>query len=140
MMKKVTIALASTALLFAGSAIAGDHMKAPPGGDYAKVSDLVPLPEFIPGMGVLYVQPATLPAGPFLAYDKDGALVSTIYMLPNKDLNDGKTFVDLEAATAPVDHVDVVHNAGHPGVDMPHLHVVLWHVSKEKAASLGGSK
>jgi hypothetical protein len=139
MIKKMTMAVASTAILLAGAAMAGE-MKAPPGGDYAKVSDLVPLPEFIPGMGVLYVQPATLPAGPFLAYDKAGKLVSTIYMLPNKALADGKTFVDLSAADAPVDHVDVVHNAGHPGVDEPHLHVVLWHVDKKKAASLGGSK
>lgn len=139
MIKKMTLAVASTALLFASAAVAGD-MKAPPGGDYQKVSDLVPLPEYLPGMGVLYVQPATLPAGPFLAYDKSGKLVSTIYMLPNSDLAEGKSFVDLSAASASVDHVDVVHNAGHPGVDAPHLHVVLWHVSKEKAASLGGGK
>ena len=27
-----------------------------------------------------------------------------------------------------VDHVDVYFNAGHPGVEVPHAHVVLWHV------------
>ena len=50
------------------------------------MSDLVALPEFIPGLGTLYVQPATLPAGPFLAYDRDGRLVSTIYMIPLADI------------------------------------------------------
>ena len=53
-----------------------------PGGSYEKVSELVDLPEFIPGMGTLYVQPDTLPAGPFLAYDRDGDHVSTVYMIP----------------------------------------------------------
>ena len=28
-----------------------------------------------------------------------------------------------------VDHVDVYYNAGHPGVEEPHVHVVLWHVA-----------
>ena len=69
--------------------------KAPPGGDYQKVSDLVALPEFIPGLGTLYVQPATLPAGPFLAYDRDGQLVSTIYMIPLADIEAQKKFDDL---------------------------------------------
>ena len=67
---------------------AGDQQAAmaPPGGAYQKVSELVALPEFIPGLGALYVQPATLPAGPFLAYDRDGRLVSTIYMIPLADI------------------------------------------------------
>ena len=38
----------------------------PPGGKYKKVSTLVALPAFVPGLGTLYVDPATLPAGPFL--------------------------------------------------------------------------
>src|ERR671925_52643 len=47
-------------------------MKAPPGGAFRKVSTLVQLPEFLPGLGILYVDPRTLPAGPFLAYDRQG--------------------------------------------------------------------
>ena len=43
-------------------------------------------------MGQLFVDSATLPAGPFLAYDHDGKLISTIYMLPIKDLNPDKRF------------------------------------------------
>jgi hypothetical protein len=68
--------------------------KAPPGGAYQKVSDLVALPEFIPGLGALYVQPG-------------GA----------------ENVVD----------VDMYYNAGHPGVEQPHYHVVLWHVPESDA-------
>jgi hypothetical protein len=101
---------------------------APPGGAYKKVSELVKLPDFVPGLGQLYVDPATLPAGPFLAYDHDGKLVSTIYMIPVEDLNPDKRFDNLAVGGAKVDHVDVYFNAGHPGVEKPHAHVVLWHV------------
>ena len=66
--------------------------KAPPGGEYQKVSALVALPDFLPGMGTLYVNPKTLPVGPFLAYGRDGALVSSIYMVPVKDLEAKKAF------------------------------------------------
>lgn len=101
---------------------------APPGGDYQKVSELVTLPDFLPGLGQLYVDPATLPAGPFLAYDHDGKLVSTVYMIPVEDMNPDKRFDNLAVGGATVDHVDVYFNAGHPGVETPHAHVVLWHV------------
>jgi hypothetical protein len=118
------------ALGLAGAAMpAVAQETAPPGGAYQKVSELVTLPDFIPGLGQLYVDPATLPAGPFLAYDHDGKLVSTIYMLPVEDLNPDKRFDNLGVGDAPVDHVDVYFNAGHPGVEKPHAHVVLWHVA-----------
>jgi len=108
---------------------------APPGGNYKKVSDLVKLPEFLPGLGQLYVDPATLPAGPFLAYDRDGKLVSTVYMIPVEDLTPEKKFDDLASPGGEVDHVDVYFNAGHPGVEKPHAHVVLWHVADESAVA-----
>ena len=126
--------LAPIALTLALSlpALAADQVaKAPPAGAYKKVSDLVKLPDFLPGLGQLYVDPKTLPAGPFLAYDREGRLVSTVYMLPIEDLsNKDKRFDDLAAPGGTVDHVDVYFNAGHPGVEKPHAHVVLWHVSK----------
>jgi hypothetical protein len=109
---------------------------APPGGEYQKVSALVSLPDFLPGMGTLYVNPKTLPVGPFLAYDRDGKLVSSIYMVPMKDLDAKKAFNNLGVAQEKVDHVDLYFNAGHPGVAEPHYHVVVWYVSPEKAASL----
>jgi hypothetical protein len=122
---------AALAILLAGSLTALAHdvpaevAKSPPAGAFKAVSSLVKLPDFLPGMGQLFVDPVSLPAGPFLAYDHDGALVSTIYMLPVKDLNPDKRFEDL---AAPGGNVDVYYNAGHPGVEEPHVHVVLWHV------------
>jgi hypothetical protein len=110
--------------------------KAPPGGNYKKVSTLVALPEFIPDLGTLYVDPATLPAGPFLAYDRKGTLVSTVYMIPLKAINDHKEFKNLKTAPEKVDHVDMYYNAGHPGVPEPHYHIILWYISPEKAAQL----
>jgi hypothetical protein len=108
----------------------------PPGGAYKKVSTLVPLPDFVPGLGTLYVDPATLPAGPFLAYDHQGNLVSSIYMIPLKDMNAQKAFSGLKVAQERVDHVDIVFNAGHPGVAQPHYHVIVWYVSPQRAAQL----
>jgi hypothetical protein len=123
------VALAITGLLGMPALAADQVEKAPPDGSYKKVSELVKLPDFLPGLGQLYVDPATLPAGPFLAYDHDGMLVSTVYMFPIEDLtNKAKRFDDLASPGGQVDHVDVYFNAGHPGVEMPHAHVVLWHV------------
>jgi hypothetical protein len=111
--------------------------KAPPGDGYKKVSTLVPLPDFLPGLGTLYADPATLPAGPFLAYDRQGNLVSSIYMIPLKDMNSQKAFSGLKSGKGEqVDHVDVVYNAGHPGVAEPHYHFILWYISAAKAAAL----
>jgi hypothetical protein len=127
-------AIAAVAILALAAipAAAQSVSKAPPGGDYKKVSELVKLPDFLPGLGTLYVNPKTLPAGPFLAYDHAGKLVSTIYMIPLKDLDGQKKFDDLPAPGGKVDHVSMYFNAGHPGVQEPHYHIVLWHVSKSQ--------
>ncbi|HEX7926052.1 MAG TPA: hypothetical protein VF678_00585 [bacterium] len=127
---------AAFAILLGGANLATAQMKAPPGGKYQAVSKLVPLPDFIPGIGTLYVDPATLPAGPFLAYDKGGKLVSSVYMIPLADMNAKKNFNNLAAAHEKVDHVDIYFNAGHPGVENPHYHVVVWYISPDKAAAL----
>src|SRR3954454_14182260 len=126
--------LAATAMLCLAVPLAEaappDH--APPPAPFRKVSELVKLPDFLPGLGTLYVNPKTLPAGPFLAYDHDGKLVSTIYMIPVKDIQDQKKFDTLAAPGGKVDHVSMYFNAGHPGVPDPHYHVVLWHVPKSQ--------
>lgn len=110
--------------------------KEPPGGDYKKVSEIVHFPDFYPGLGTLYVQPKTLPLGPFRAYDREGNLVSTIYMVPLRELNE-HTMMDLIQGTpVRVDHVDMHYTSGHPGVAEPHYHIILWHVSPERAARL----
>ncbi len=124
-------------LLFTTPQNAVGQRNAPPGDGYKKVSSLVALPDFLPGMGTLYADPATLPAGPFLAYDRQGKLVSSIYMIPLKDMNAQKAFAGLKTGQGEqVDHVDVVFNAGHPGVAEPHYHIVLWYISAAKAAAL----
>lgn len=109
---------------------------APPAPPYKPVSSLVALPNFLPGLGTLYVVPATLPQGPFLAYDRDGRLVSSVYMIPVKDFEAHKNFPDLTAAKDRIDHVSVEYNAGHPGVPEPHYHVIVWYISPTQAAML----
>ena len=122
-------------LIISADAVAAQQ-KAPPGGAYKEVSTLVPLPSFLPGLGTLYVDPATLPAGPFLAYDHQGSLVSSIYMIPLKDMNAQKAFTGLKVGHERADHVDIVYNAGHPGVAEPHYHVIVWYVPAQRAAQL----
>jgi len=132
--------LLAAAVLLGGTVAAAAHepadavAKSPPAAPYQQVSKLVPLPDFIPGLGQLFVDPATLPAGPFLAYDHDGALVSTIYMVPMSDLTPDKVTDDLPVPGTAVDHVDIRYNAGHPGVETPHVHIVMWHVSEDDEA------
>jgi hypothetical protein len=129
----VTLALVVVAAVGCSSAMA--QRNSPPD-NYKKVSTLVSLPEFIPGLGTLWVDPATLPAGPFLAYDKQGTLVSSVYMIPVKDITAHKAFNNLAVAKEKVDHVDMYYNAGHPGVAEPHYHVVIWYVTPQQAAAL----
>jgi hypothetical protein len=129
-MRAVVIALG--ACLLGMPAAAQNVEKAPPEAPYQKVSQLVKLPDFLPGLGMLYVNPSTLPAGPFLAYDHQGKLVSTIYMIPIKDITEEKKFADLPAPGGRVDHVSLYFNAGHPGVPEPHYHVILWHVTPQQ--------
>jgi hypothetical protein len=137
-MKRLTVTalMVGLGLLFASPDTAAAQSKAPPGGAYKAVSTLVPLPDFLPGLGTLYIDPATLPAGPFLAYDHQGKLVSSIYMIPLKDMNSKKAFSDLKVARERADHVDIVFNAGHPGVAEPHYHFIVWYVSPQRAAQL----
>jgi hypothetical protein len=111
-------------------------LKAPPSGGYVKLSSLAQLPDYLPGLGTLYVNPSTLPVGPFLAYDRRGNLVSSVYMVPLKDLRAGKAFNRLTIARAKADHVDIYYNNGHPGAPDPHYHIVLWYISPEAAAAL----
>ncbi len=127
------LTVAAAALAFsvgAPGALAAESsaLKAPPAAPYKAVSSLVKLPDFVPGLGQLFVDPATLPAGPFLGYDHDGKLVSTTYMIPLSMMKPDMSLNDLKAPAGSVDHVDVMYNAGHPGVAEPHIHVVLWNV------------
>ncbi|MEO6959877.1 MAG: hypothetical protein ABI228_07510 [Burkholderiaceae bacterium] len=108
--------------------------QSPPPAPYKAVSSLVKLPDFLPGMGQLFVDPTTLPAGPFLAYDHKGKLVSTIYMIPLANMKPDFNLNDLKTAGVKINHVDMMYNAGHPGVAEPHIHIVLWNVSPKDEA------
>ena len=131
-MLRRTLAVAALAVLVSTPLFAAGVEKSPPPAPYKKVSELVKLPDFLPGIGQLFVDPKTLPAGPFLAYDHTGKLVSAIYMIPLKDMEDKKKFDDLAAPGGKVDHVSLYYNAGHPGVEQPHYHIVLWYVPKSE--------
>ncbi|MGB3275872.1 MAG: DUF5602 domain-containing protein [Castellaniella sp.] len=128
----LTAATAAVVLCFGASvaqAAGTSALKAPPAAPYKAVSSLVKLPDFIPGMGQLFVDPATLPAGPFLGYDHEGHLVNTTYMIPLSLMKPDMHLNDLKVpAGVKVDHVDIMYNAGHPGVAEPHIHIVLWNV------------
>jgi hypothetical protein len=100
---------------------------------YKRVSDLVNFPKFFPGLGIIYVKPGTLPLGPFLCFDRSDRLVATVYMVPIKDIDDHKN-LEAPGFAGRVDHVSIYYNAGHPGVDVPHYHFVIWHVSKKEEA------
>jgi hypothetical protein len=100
---------------------------------YKRVSDLVNFPKFFPGLGIIYVKPDTLPTGPYLCFDRKDQLVATVYMVSIKDIDDHKA-LDAGGVSGPVDHVSFYYNPGHPGMDMPHYHFVIWHVSKKDEA------
>lgn len=128
---RTSLLLASAALIATATAAAAQDAtaleKSPPPAPYVQVSNALPLPEFIPGLGTLFVNPDTLPAGPFFAYDHDGKLSATVYMTPLEDLQNGKSFDGLAVGAPSVAGVDIYFNAGHAGVEKPHAHVVLYH-------------
>lgn len=89
------------------------------------------LPDLLPRLAQLYIDPKTRPVGSFLAYDRNGGHASAAYMLPVEDLtNKDRRFDDLAALGGKVDHVDGSFNACHPGVEKPHVRVALWHMSE----------
>lgn len=143
----LTAAAAIVALLVAPLAAAhetphaGMHKvttEAPDG--FKKVSELTELPEFMPGMGELWVDPDTLPVGPFLGYDHDGKLVNATLMVPLDAMKEHQDWTDRGAAFGDitVDHVDVTYNPGHSGVDDAHYHITLWSIPHDaEEARLG---
>jgi hypothetical protein len=124
------------AMLVALPASAASILNEPPAEPYKKVSTLVRFPDFAPGLGTLYVDPKTVPEGPFPVYDHQGHLISTIYMVPLKDMDAQKNFADLASPGGNVDHISLNYNAGHPGVEEPHYHIILWHVPKSEEATV----
>lgn len=104
--------------------------------NYVNVSELLPLPEFIPTIGALYIDPANAPVGPWLAYGKDGELVEMLYMVPVSGMQEAQNWETLGADIlnelgVTVDHVDITYNGGHPGMAEPHYHFRLVFVDHE---------
>jgi hypothetical protein len=124
------LALGASLAMMSPVVSAADITTSPPA-SFKKVSSLVKLPDYLPGLGTLYVDPATLPVGPFLGYDRKGKLVNITYMVPLKDLDGHKNFEALGGVAAGVklDHTAIQYNPGHPGVEEPHYHVVQWLIS-----------
>ncbi len=112
--------------------------KAPPPAKFQAVSKLFGLPDFLPGLGTLYVDPATAPAGPFLGYDHKHRLVNVTYMIPLKDIDAHKNFENLGESVAgtKVNHVDISYNPGHAGLPEPHYHITLWFISPAEQAKI----
>lgn len=134
-MTRPLLLAAAMMMTTAGVSVAQDDEapeQSPPGDPYVQVSDALPLPAFIPGLGTLFVDPATLPAGPFLAYDHDGRLSATVYMTPLVELQNGTAYDNLGIGAHTVSGIDIYYNAGHPGVEKPHAHVVLYHDDEAK--------
>ena len=54
-------------------------------------------------------------------------------MTPLADLEGGTAYDDLGVGSDTVSAVDIYYNAGHPGVEAPHAHVVLYHDAGAKS-------
>lgn len=120
-------------MLTAFPAAAQSVEKAPPGGADKQESERAGEVAGFPARPRhALCRPQDAAGGPFLAYDHAGKLVSTIYMIPLRDMDGQKPFADLAAPGGKVDHVSLYFNAGHPGVPEPHYHIVLWHVPKSE--------
>ncbi|GAB5603424.1 hypothetical protein FJNA_19500 [Thermus sp. FJN-A] len=134
MRKAKTLVMVSLAVVLGlGLAQMLQVRKAPPPAPYVNVSEALKgaLPNFIPGLGTLYVDPSKLPEGPFLAYDKAGNLVKVVFMVPLKKLNESQKYVDIGTQTlralgvTRIDHVNLIPSGAHPGVNEPHYHIEL---------------
>jgi hypothetical protein len=135
-MKTILAAALAVGLLATAAPAMADIQTKPPKG-FVKVSDALKNPgmAWIPGVGTLYIDPATLAqGGPFLGYDKKGRLVNVTYMVPLKLLNAQHDFTNLGTAIAglKVDHTDITYSQPHPGVMEAHVHVINWLIPHAK--------
>ena len=112
-----------------------DQLKVAESQGFKKVSDLVAFPPFYPTLGIVTVKPDTLPVGPYRCFDRAGRLVSTVYMLPLKDMEDHHQWDHVQGLPAPVDHATAYFHPGHAGVQIPHYHLVLWHTKDESSVA-----
>lgn len=134
-LKRSYLLLLAAAVLFSALPILAQNTGSPENlpANFKKVSTLVHLPDWLPGLGTLYVDPASLPAGPYLGYNHSGKLVNVIYMIPIKDMSQHKNWNDLgqniSQLDMKVDHTSILYNPGHPGVQEPHYHFIEWFIT-----------
>lgn len=128
-MKQIYLTLlASVALTLAAAGFTQSRLTPPLPDGYLSASEILPLPEFIPGAGALYIDPANAPVGPWLSYGSDGRLTEVLFMVPVSEMTDSGNWENLATGTfeslglAHVDHVDISFNPGHPGMAEAHYH------------------
>ena len=125
-MKLSTKFIVYVAALVIGSMALAQTPDVPDG--WVPVTELLPLPDFIPGAGALYIQPDNAPVGPWLAYGRDGTLIEVLFMVPISQMQEAMNWDDLATGTlaelgiTDIDHVDISYNGGHPGMAEPHYH------------------
>jgi hypothetical protein len=137
-MMQIRLALLTAALLgLSAAASAQSELDPPLPEGYVSVSDIVQLPEFIPGVGALYIHPDNAPVGPWLAYGNDDDLVEVVFMVPLSEMQSFSDWENLAGGTfgtlgvSNIDHVDVSFNGGHPGMAEAHYHFRLVLVDNE---------
>lgn len=127
-----TLGLATVLLLLAALSFAHaqDLSVSPPPAPYVGVAEILPLPEFIPGAGALFIDPSNAPVGPWLSYGADGNLVEILFMVPLSAMSASENWDNLATGLLAenglaVDHVDITYNGGHSGMAEPHYHIRL---------------
>ena len=96
---------------------------------YINASEILELPEFIPSVGSLYIDPGNAPVRPWLAYGRDGQLVEVLFMVPLNELTNNTNWTNLatnlfgQMDFGAFNHVDITFNGGHPGMAEPHYHI-----------------
>jgi hypothetical protein len=134
-MRKIRLVTAALSLLalstmLPATAVAQELTPALPEG-YINASDILPLPDFIPGAGALYIHPDNAPVGPWLSYGNDGQLVEVLLMVPVSQMQESANWDNLAQGTfqglglSGMDHIDISFNGGHPGMAEAHYHVRL---------------
>jgi hypothetical protein len=91
-----------------------------------------PLLDRIPG--IVRMDPP-LADGGALAYDRDGAIVATVYRRPAKDVAQSG-FEAAGPTVRPINHVSVYGVPAEAGLPEAQMYIVFWHVSASAAAGL----
>jgi hypothetical protein len=91
-----------------------------------------PLRDRLPG--VARVEPGR-PGGPDLAYDAQGRVIATVYVISSREVLD-RDAETLRGEGRQIDHVDFVPLIGRAEIPVPHYAIILWHVSEPEAAAL----